>query len=236
MKKYSLKIFPIVSAAFIIFVLICACKEKPLADNSSTVSASQPQKKNAPAAPSKFVLTDDDKNMLIKIARETLDKWVKERISPDFKLPEGVLMKKGAAFVTLRINGSLRGCIGHTIAQIPLWRCVRDMAIASAANDTRFSPVQPDELPRIKIEISVLTPPERVTNLDEIKMGRDGVIVRNGYNSGVFLPQVATETGWDKVTFLSHLCNDKASLPPNCYEDPQTEVFRFEAIVFEEKE
>lgn len=185
----------------------------------------------------KFELTDEDKSLLLQIARKTVESWVKDRKREEFNIPPErvVLLEKGAAFVTLRKDGELRGCIGHTIPQEPLWMCVRDVAISAASEDPRFRPVSADELKDIHIEVSVLTPLEPVTDVENIVMGKDGVVVRKGYRVGVFLPQVAHETGWNRETFLSNLCAHKAGLPPDCWKDPSTYLFRFQAIVFEEK-
>lgn len=195
------------------------------------------QQERAKVSDQKFELTEDDKALLLQIARRTVEFWVKARKREEFDIPaeRAVLLQEGAAFVTLRKHGNLRGCIGHTIPQEPLWMCVRDVAIAAATDDPRFRPVSPDELKDIHIEISVLTPLESVSDPDSIVMGRDGVVVRKGYRVGVFLPQVADETGWDKETFLSNLCSHKAGLPLDCWKDPSTHLFRFQAIVFEEQ-
>lgn len=196
-----------------------------------------PQTEEAAVSAPKFELTHEDKALLLQIARRTVESWVRERKREEFHIPpeRTVLLQNGAAFVTLRKHGELRGCIGHTIPQEPLWMCVRDVAISAAAEDPRFRPVSPDELKDIHIEVSVLTPLEPVSNPEDIVMGRDGVVIRKGYRVGVFLPQVADETGWDRETFLSNLCAHKAGLPPDCWKDPSTHIFRFQAIVFEEK-
>jgi hypothetical protein len=108
------------------------------------------------------------------------------------------------------------------------------MAIESSTADPRFTPVGPEELKDIKIEISVLSEPRRVRSADEIRMGEHGVIVKSGYRSGVFLPQVATETGWSREEFLSNLCENKAGLPADAWKDKKTELYVFTAQVFSE--
>jgi AmmeMemoRadiSam system protein A len=130
-------------------------------------------------------------------------------------------------------NGTLRGCIGHIVAEKPLFLVVRDMAIAAATQDYRFSPVTSSEIDDIDIEISVLTPMQRVDNVDEIKVGRDGLLIKRGYMSGLLLPQVPVEQGWDKATFLEHLCY-KAGLPADAWKS--SELWKFQAIVFSEEE
>ncbi|MCM8815459.1 MAG: AmmeMemoRadiSam system protein A, partial [Candidatus Omnitrophica bacterium] len=113
-------------------------------------------------------------------------------------------------------------------------QAVRDMAIESATGDPRFLPVSLKELKEIEIEISVLTVPVRVSSPDEIVLGRDGVIVKKGFRQGVFLPQVADETGWTKEQFLSALCAHKAGLDPDAWKNPDTELYIFQAEVFSE--
>lgn len=180
-------------------------------------------------------LTEAEKQELLKIARETVNAWVSRREVPEFDVPEGILTRKGAAFTTLRKKGKLRGCIGHTIARIPLWQCVREVAISAATHDRRFPPVRPEELPGIEVEVSVLTPLKLVKSVDEIEMGRHGVVVmKDSLHAGVFLPQVATETGWGRETFLSNLCSQKAGLLPDCWKSSSTKVFTFKALVFSE--
>ena len=108
------------------------------------------------------------------------------------------------------------------------------MAIASATQDYRFSPVTPEEIPGLEIEISVLTPLRRIHSIDEIQLGKHGIYIKKGYNSGTFLPQVASETGWTKEEFLGHCAQDKAGLGWNGWKD--AELYVYEAIVFGEKE
>ena len=140
------------------------------------------------------------------------------------------------AFVTLNKQGELRGCIGNIIGQKPLYQTVRDMAIESATADPRFQPVTKEELKDINIEISVLSPLRKISDISEFELGRHGVIVKKGWNQGVFLPQVALETGWSKEEFLSNLCAHKAGLSPDAWKDPKTEIHIFSAIVFSEKQ
>ena len=122
------------------------------------------------------------------------------------------------------------------IGRGPLYLTVRDMAVESATGDPRFRAVTQAELKDIEIEISVLSPLEKVASADSIILGKHGVIVKNGFNSGVFLPQVATETGWSKEEFLSNLCAQKAGLPADAWKDPSTEIYIFTAEVFSEKD
>jgi len=147
------------------------------------------------------------------------------------------LSEAEGAFVTLHKGGQLRGCIGNIIGQKPLYLTVRDMAIAAASSDPRFRPVSKAELPDLEIEISVLSKPWKAKSADEIQMGVHGVIVSRGWmQRGVFLPQVATETGWNREEFLSQLCAQKAGLPADAWKDPKTTLEIFTATVFSEQD
>lgn len=171
----------------------------------------------------------------LMIARETLRSYLKEGSIPQFSTQNQSLNKKLGAFVTLRKNGQLRGCIGSFEPDEPLYKVIQKMAIAAATEDLRFPPVTFEELKDIKIEISVLTPKKKINDWRKIKLGRDGVVIQKGNRTGTFLPQVATETGWDLEEFLSQLCFQKAGLPPDCYKDPDTTIYVFQAQVFEEE-
>ncbi|HIE43772.1 MAG TPA: AmmeMemoRadiSam system protein A [Candidatus Omnitrophica bacterium] len=182
------------------------------------------------------MLNKEQQQGLLKIARETIEKYVTERKIPEFTVDDPELLKSYGAFVTLRKGDSLRGCIGNIISNQPLYELIRDMAIASSTQDPRFFPVSPEELKDIKIEISVLSKPKLIKDVNEIELGRHGVIVKRGLNQGIFLPQVATETGWSKEGFLSNLCSQKAGLPPDAWKDKATEIYIFTAQVFEEEQ
>jgi AmmeMemoRadiSam system protein A len=172
---------------------------------------------------------------LLEIARNSIETYLKTGKRLELSESEPALLEHCGAFVTLRKNNQLRGCIGNIIGNQPLYLTVRDMAVEAAVNDHRFTPVTEEELPEIEIEISVLSPLKQIEDPDEIKMGQHGVLVRKGYRGGVFLPQVATETGWTKEEFLSNLCAHKAGLSPSAWKDPSTEVYIFTAEVFSEK-
>lgn len=141
-----------------------------------------------------------------------------------------------AAFVTLHSeDGAVRGCVGTTVAAKPLVDVVSDMARAAALRDPRFAPVAPDEVPRLKLEISVLQPPRRVSDLAEVEIGRDGLLVVGRGCRGLLLPQVAEERDWDAATFAEHTCR-KAGLKPEAYLESDVELYRFSAEVFSEPE
>ncbi|MHC4592171.1 MAG: AmmeMemoRadiSam system protein A [Planctomycetota bacterium] len=186
---------------------------------------------------SALMLSENSRKQLLNIARRTVEAVVKKEQRPQFDIQEPELCGQQGAFVTLRTNGNLRGCIGRFIADRPLWQIVRDMAVAAASEDPRFfgMQIQPAELPDVRIEISVLSPLRRIRDpMQEVELGKHGIYMKHGVRSGCFLPQVATETGWSKEEFLSHCCSGKAGLPPDAWEDPRTEVYVFTAEVLEE--
>ena len=143
------------------------------------------------------------------------------------------LEERGAAFVTLNKHGKLRGCIGYTVAVQPLHQTVSECAIQAAVGDPRFPPVTGAELDELEIEISVLTPLQEVRSLDEIEVGRDGLMISRGDRRGLLLPQVATDYGWDRTEFLRNTCR-KAGLPPDAYLSSEATILRFQAVVFGE--
>lgn len=177
-------------------------------------------------------LNDREKDVLKDVVEKTLDSVVHGGPIPKFDDHSGKLGENWGAFVTLNRHGRLRGCIGHIIGTQPLIDTVAQMARAAALEDPRFKPVTPDELEDIEFEISVLTPIEKVENLDDIVIGRDGLIITRGYNRGLLLPQVATEYNWDRDTFLSQTCV-KAGLPRDAWKREGTLIEKFSAMVFE---
>jgi len=176
-------------------------------------------------------LTKTEKEFLKNLAREAILAKFQGR-SSDNESPESKnLREKRGAFVTIKINGMLRGCIGLIRAAKPLYEVVSEMALAAAFDDPRFAPLHERELDKIEIEISALTPLARVENIDEINVGRDGLMIRLAMHSGLLLPQVASEHGWDRITFLEQTCL-KAGLPKNSYKDKSAEIYRFSAEIF----
>ncbi|MCF7871036.1 MAG: AmmeMemoRadiSam system protein B [Candidatus Omnitrophica bacterium] len=180
------------------------------------------------------ILNHVQKKELINIARKTLNQYIKKGETYQPEVDDLELKKDMGAFVTLRKNGNLRGCIGNIIAKSPLYIGVRDMAIAASTQDPRFPPVEESELDDINLEISVLSPLEKIDNPDKIVLGKHGVLVKKGLRSGVFLPQVADETGWSKEEFMNNLCAHKAGLEPTCWKTGDCDIFIFSAEVFEE--
>jgi len=181
-----------------------------------------------------FTLTADEKRILLAAARTAIREKLGAR-GLSFPEPTPTLRVNCGAFVTLHKQGKLRGCIGQVTASKPLMETVREVAVASALRDPRFPPLQSEELERIEIEISVLSPLEPVKSIEDIQVGTHGIMLRQGFRSGLLLPQVATEYGWDRETFLSHTCQ-KAGLAGDCWRDSRTQIEIFSAIVFGEKE
>jgi len=190
------------------------------------------QKQNA------MMLTDLEKKELLKIARNTIEIYLKENRIPeaDEKSFSPGLKSKAGAFVTLKKAGELRGCIGHFDADNPLYKIVQQMAVASSTQDYRFSAVTANELKSIDIEISVLTPMQKISDVNQIRLGIDGVYIKKGGRAGTFLPQVATDTGWNLEEFLGHCARDKAGIGWDGWKDKDTEIFVYQAFVFGEKD
>jgi AmmeMemoRadiSam system protein B/AmmeMemoRadiSam system protein A len=181
-----------------------------------------------------FYLSGEDKAMMMQISRNTLEEFcIYERIYEvePADLPSS-LHEHCGAFVSLHKNGRLRGCIGRLTSDIPLYQLIQEMTIAAAMHDSRFPPVKEEELDDIEIEISVLSPLKQIDNIAEIKLGKHGIYIEDGYTSGVFLPQVATETGWNTEQFLGHCARDKAGLDWDGWKNAR--LYIFTATVFPE--
>jgi uncharacterized protein (TIGR00296 family) len=180
----------------------------------------------------------------VRLARATLERTIGGRAPPPTE-PAGtepaLFAERRGTFVTLRRfpSGTLRGCIGFPRGAIPLRRAIPEAALAAARDDPRFPPLAPEELGAITVEVSILTPPEPLpegdpsARPDEVRVGRDGLIVEGFGTSGLLLPQVGPEQGWDSVALLDGTC-EKAGLPPGSWRDPRVRVYRFRADVFAE--
>ncbi|NUM52006.1 MAG: AmmeMemoRadiSam system protein A [Candidatus Hydrogenedentes bacterium] len=194
---------------------------------------------------SEHFLTRGEELTLLRVARDSLDAWVRHRRRIDIE-EYGLtpaLREKHGAFVTLHAHGDLRGCIGYTQNKEPLARAVSENAVNASSNDPRFEPVQPGELSSITVEVSALTPGDspdtpfrRVHDLREIVIGRDGLyIAMPPFRGGLLLPQVATERGWNVEQFLKAVCM-KAGYPDRSWENPEATLYRFSAQVFSEND
>jgi len=180
------------------------------------------------------ILSKKQKDILLKIARDTITLYIKEGKIFNSQVDDPELKQVQGVFVTLHKTGTLRGCIGSIIGDKPLYAGIRDMAISSATKDPRFSKVTEDELDNIDIEISVLTPLQKISDPEEIVMGTHGVLVRQGFRSGVYLPQVATETNWTREQFMDSLCAHKAGIDKDAWRKGECDIFIFSAEVFGE--
>jgi len=175
-------------------------------------------------------LTEKEKAVLKDVVKETLESVVNNGNIPAFKNFNGKLGAKWGAFVTLKKHDRLRGCIGYIVGEKPLIITVAEMTKAAALNDPRFPPVKQSELPDIEFEISVLTPIREIKDINEIVVGRDGIIITKNWNRGLLLPQVATENKWNLITFLEQTCV-KAGLPGNSWKDKDTTIEMFSAEI-----
>jgi AmmeMemoRadiSam system protein B/AmmeMemoRadiSam system protein A len=181
-----------------------------------------------------FSLSDAEKSELLALARKSVEYMVQEKYA--YEPPasaSATLNQERGAFTTLKESGELRGCIGYTSAAKPLYITVRDTATLAAMRDPRFPQVSASELPKIEYEISVLSPLRRVTDVQQIKVGQHGLLMKNGDSEGLLLPQVPVEQKWDRQTFLEQTCR-KAGMQSNCWMDEDTDIFSFTAVVFGE--
>jgi AmmeMemoRadiSam system protein A len=178
-------------------------------------------------------LTTEEKRILLETAREAIASRLAGRSAKPRRTAEGTLAVPCGAFVTLRKRGNLRGCIGLISASKPLLETVGEMAVESAFDDPRFPSLKSEELREITIEISALSPFTRIKDPGEVRVGEHGIMMRLGLRSGLLLPQVATEQGWDRETFLTQTCY-KAGLPGDAWRSGDAVIEVFSAIVFHE--
>jgi AmmeMemoRadiSam system protein A len=187
-----------------------------------------------PAAAEATVLSPAQQRVLLRHARRTIEQFLATGTAPLARDPDPRLAFRQGAFVTLKDPaGRLRGCIGHLASDRALGEVVGAVALQAAVADRRFRPVTQGELTGLHLEISVLTPARRVGGPESIRLGIDGVIVQNGGRQAVFLPQVATEEGWDRDTLLTRLCR-KAGLDGSAWRRPGCTFLTFQAQVFGE--
>ncbi|NPA25215.1 MAG: AmmeMemoRadiSam system protein A [Deltaproteobacteria bacterium] len=176
-------------------------------------------------------LSPADKQYLHDQVRAVIEARLRGEKGPDDIPASPVLKEKRGAFVTLKKHGELRGCIGYIEAYKPLYLTIREMARAAAFNDPRFPPLTAEEWPAVEVEISVLSPLREIDDPELIEVGRHGILLRNDPYSGVLLPQVAVEYGWNREEFLEHTCM-KAGLAGDCWRRPGTRIFIFSAEIF----
>lgn len=176
-------------------------------------------------------LSAQERQVLRDIAYQAIENRCRGLHVPSNPGVSGKLDEPRGAFVCLHTGKDLRGCIGMIEGRKPLWETVRDMAVEAAFGDPRFCALSLEELDQVHIEISVLTPLRRINDPSEIEIGKHGLVIRKGYRSGLLLPQVAVEHGWNRRQFLEWTCR-KAGLPPNAWKEGGVEISVFSADVF----
>lgn len=193
-------------------------------------------------------MDEKDKKILLQIARNSIESAIKGVPARPTILSGRVdktqhqtssteLEKECGSFVTLKTRGKLRGCIGRLSSDIPLHKLISKMAVSAAMEDPRFQSnrIQPSELDDLEIEISVLSPLQRIENPLDLELGKHGIYIKKGFRNGCFLPQVATETGWSKEEFLTQCCQGKADLSPDAWKEKDTEVYIFTAEIIQKE-
>lgn len=175
-------------------------------------------------------LSKQDRDTLKIIARETLAARLDHRSSV-YPEHSPALEKRYGMFVTIKVHGQLRGCIGRMSSNQPLIDTVKDMALAAGFEDPRFPPLSHTELPLLDLEITILGPLEPLSPPDNFTIGTHGLFISSHGRSGVLLPQVAVDYGWSKTEFLQHVCL-KAGLAPEIWKSPDSDLYRFEGTVF----
>lgn len=178
-------------------------------------------------------LTPKEKAILLSIARKSIETHIRSGQVYIEPREEKTLNARNGCFVTIKQGGRLRGCIGNFQSELPIFREVAEMAAASASKDPRFYPMKDEDLEDFNLEISVLSPLHKIEDISEIEVGTHGIYLEKGYYRGVLLPQVATEHGWDRETFLNQTCV-KAGLPTDAWRADDAEIYIFSAQVFSE--
>ena len=179
------------------------------------------------------ILDETSRAELLRLARHTLEFYISSGRIPEYETENPGLLQLAGAFVSLHEGEDLRGCIGQITPDQELYRVVQSCVLSAAFEDNRFAPVSGEELPRLNLEISVLSPMKEVEDVGEIEVGKHGLYVSRGPRRGLLLPQVATEYGWSREMFLANTCR-KAGLPENAWQEPSTSIRAFEAQVFGE--
>lgn len=182
-----------------------------------------------------FTFTLDELKTLLKLARHELESLFQNNSHQIHQKPlTGILSENLGVFVSLYYKGKLRGCIGSFSSSVPLYQQVIKMTRQAALNDTRFNPVEKGELNDIEIEISVLSPLERIYSIDDIELGKHGIYIKKDFRTGTFLPQVALKTNWSTEEFVSHCSSEKAGLGWQGWRE--AELYCYEAQIIKESE
>lgn len=179
-------------------------------------------------------LSAAEKRTLLKLARDTITEYVQDGKTSKVELPDKGLHRQAGCFVSIKVNGTLRGCIGNFISDKPLFQLVQEMAVSAATRDPRFYPMKEADLANYDLEISVLSPLQKIASVEEIEVGKHGIYIEKNFSRGVLLPQVAVEFGWDRETFLRQTCL-KAGLKQEGWKEG-TDIYVFTAEVFSEKD
>lgn len=174
---------------------------------------------------------------LLDIARKSIEAVVRGQPTPDFTVIEPELYHHHGTFVTVKKHGELRGCIGRFVSDIPLYKLVKEMAVAAVTEDPRFryARLREAELGEIDIEVSVISSLKRIYSPLDFQLGKHGIYIKKGENIGCLLPQVATEGGWSKEEFLAYCCRGKAGLSPSAWKEADTEIYVFTAGIVSEQ-
>ncbi len=179
-------------------------------------------------------LTKSQREELLALARATIAEYLETDTLLNYETGDPLLTGRSGVFVTLKEHGTLRGCIGHTRADLALYQAVQQMAVSAATGDPRFPPLTAEGLDAITVEISVLSPFRRVNDVEQIQVGVHGLMIFAGGRQGILLPQVPIEQGWDREEYLDNLCL-KAGLSVGCWQEGAT-LYAFTAVVFGEEE
>ncbi len=182
-------------------------------------------------------MDEKDKKILLYIARNSIESAIADTLNEqsEIEITNPALKEKSGAFVTLKTHGKLRGCIGRMISDIPLHKLVSEMAVSAATDDSRFNQIQPSELKNLEIDISVLSPLQKIDDPLDFELGIHGIYIKKNSRNGCFLPQVATDTGWVKEEFLSQCCSMKAGLSSDAWKKKDIEIYIFTSETISEK-
>lgn len=173
--------------------------------------------------------TEEERKELINIAKKAITDYVLNKSEPEIEVKNPKFKTDGAVFVTIKKHGFLRGCIGHIHAIMPLYQSIIKNAVAACSGDPRFSPMTKEDLKDMEVEISILSPFIHIKDAKNIQVGKHGLYIIKGMHSGLLLPQVATEFGWNREEFLEHVCS-KAGLPKDAWKDAELYTFTAEII------
>jgi len=180
------------------------------------------------------LLTAKEASILLEIARSAIVSLVNNQEFKPYPREEKILNRRSGCFVTIKQHGQLRGCIGNFQSQLPLFLEVASMAATAASKDPRFHPLNAADLDNITLEISVLSALEKIDDIERIEVGTHGIYLEKNFSRGVLLPQVASEYGWDRTTFLKQTCQ-KAGLPVDAWQDADTDIYIFSAQIIKEE-